>query len=440
MATLVQLVLASMIATEPAYVASPPPPVTGYGTSRGVPRPVPDDAPRLRAIGAPKAAKQGTIFVNFDGAQLSSGWDDSHNDVTQIGECAGSFASYGDGSMRDAVMQAVRTDWADFDIVVTDERPASGDYVMNMTGPSNPFGGGVLGIAPLDCDDSETPNNITFAFVSADDGLGASEHATTIGQEVAHSFGLEHVDDETDIMNPYVAGGDPSFKDECITIVQGGSCPDQHVAECGDAYAQNSYRELMTLFGPSTPDTAAPTVTITFPTDGQELDAGTDFAIMVDASDDQGIASVTLFQDGQQVAEDTSAPYSWQVNDLPSGVYELYATAVDLAGNEMQSDTVTIGIGHAPPPADDEGGPAGDSGGADDEGGSGDPSGDGADAASGDGADDDGAPVGGTALPPGFGGDGAEGCACVTQPRDRVGSLAAAMLVVVALGRRRRAR
>ncbi|HWB76446.1 MAG TPA: Ig-like domain-containing protein [Nannocystaceae bacterium] len=433
---LVTLVLCA--SPDPAYTASAPPPARDLGRSRGLPRAVPSDAPRLRAIGAPKLAKQGVLFVNFDGAELSSGWDDSINDVTQIGECAGSFAAYGDGSMRDAVMQAVRTDWAAFDMVVTDTRPASGDYVMNMTGPSNPFGGGVLGIAPLDCDDSETPNNITFAFVSANDGLGASEHATTIGQEVAHSFGLEHVGDEGDIMNPYVAGGDPSFKDECIGIVNGGSCPDQHAAECGDAYSQNSFRELMTLFGPSTPDAAAPTVAITFPMDGQELDNGTDFAIMVDASDDQGIAEVTLYQDGEAVASDGSAPYSWQVNGLPAGVYELYAKATDLSGNEAMSDTVTIGIGHAPPPSDDGGvsdsGDAGDDGGGVDDGGNVDDGG-----PAGDDGGDEGEPVGGTALPPGFGLDGAEeGCACSSAtPRTPV---FAAFFAFVCCARRRERR
>ena len=428
------LVLCSL--SDPSYIASAPPPAKGIGRSRGMPRLVPDDAPRVRAIGAPKLVKQGVIFVNFDGAELSSGYDDSHNDVTEIGECAGSFAPYGDGAMRDAVMQAVRTDWAAFNVIVTDSRPASGDYVMNMTGPSNPFGGGVLGIAPLDCDDSETPNNITFAFVSADDGLGASEHATTIGQEVAHSFGLEHVDDESDIMNPYVAGGDPSFKDECITIVQGGSCPDQHAAQCGDGYSQNSYQELLTLFGPSTPDASPPTVRITFPMDGQELMNGTDFAIMVDASDDQGIAHVTLFQDGNEVAEDSSEPYSWQANGLPAGVYEFYATAVDLSGNETQSDTVSIGIGHAPPPPDD-GGASADSGGAADDGGASDAGDDaGSGPSDGDGGTD-GEPAGGTALPPGFGLDtDDQGCACNGA---RTSFSFASLLVLVVARRRRRA-
>ena len=407
----------------------------GLGQSRGDPRPVPPDAPRLRAEIGREAVGQAVVFVNFDGAQLSSGWDDSTNDVTQIGECAGNFAAYGEGNKRDAVMQAVVNDWAAYNVIVTDERPASGDYTMNMTGPSNPFGGGVLGIAPLDCDDEQTPNNITFAFHSVDDGFDASTTATTIAQEVAHSFGLEHVDDPNDIMNPFNAGGDPSFRDECLQIVQGGSCPSQHEAQCGDAYAQNSHQELLALFGPNMPDTQQPTVSITFPLDGQEFDPGTELFLMVDAADDIGVASVKLVQDGMEIGDDGSSPFGWEIGALASGVYEFYAIAVDAAGNETHSDTVTIGVGEAPPPPheDDDGddgtdpgdddADAGDDldgeGGADDE----------------DDENDEGSDVdGGTALPPGFGLDGTgEGCSCNTAADPR----ALALFVLFGLRRRR---
>src|SRR5690606_18322965 len=229
----------------------------GLGQSRGTAVPVPHEAPRERAPGQPaEHASQGRVFVNFDGANLTEGWDDARNDVTQIGELAGAFAAYGAGSKRDAVMQAVRADWAPFNVVITDTRPGSGDYTMNMTGPTNPFGGGVLGIAPLDCNDSQTHNNITYAFHSASDSYSAAVTATTIGQEVAHSYGLEHVDQPADIMNPYNAGGDASFTDVCIPIVQGVVCGSQHAAERGSSSQQHSHAELRTLCAPAHPHAA----------------------------------------------------------------------------------------------------------------------------------------------------------------------------------------
>ena len=383
----------------------------GLGQRRADPIPVPVDAPFARDPEEPRPAKQGVIFINFDGANLQSGWDDSKTNTTQISQLAGSFAAYGQGSKREAVMQAVREDWAPFNVIVVDSRPASGDYTMNMTGPTNPFGGGVLGIAPLDCNDAQTHNNITYAFHSANDQFSASTQATTIGQEVAHSYGLEHVDEPGDIMNPYNAGGNPSFRDECIQIVgnQGIVCGQQHAAQCGSSNMQNSFQELMALFGPAQADEGPPTVSITSPADGATFEVGADFEVTATASDDVAVASVDLYVDGQFQQSDNSAPYSWSVVNIPAGTYEFYAVAKDLAGNEAMSDVVTIGVGEAPPTTTSgSGGDAGGDGG--DVGGGGTGDGGGTGAGGGTAADS-------TALPPGFGEDGGdEGCGCRQAP------------------------
>ncbi|HET6584440.1 MAG TPA: Ig-like domain-containing protein [Nannocystaceae bacterium] len=421
----------------------------GLGQSRGDPIPVPADAPRLRSQQSPKfGGTPGRIFVNFDGANLSSGYDDSTQDVTQIGECAGSFAAYGNGAKRDATMQAVRDDWAAYNVTVVDARPASGDYTMCMVGPSNPFGGGVLGIAPLDCDDQQTHNNITYAFHSENDQFDASTTATTIGQEVAHSYGLEHVDEPGDIMNPYNAGGNPSFTDQCIGIVQGIVCGSQHAAECGSQSQQNSHQELLTLFGPSAPDNSSPTVTITYPADGAEFDAGSDFEITVDASDDIAIENVTLYNNGTEQSSDASSPYGWAVNDIPEGTYEFYVEASDPSGNISMSATVTIGVGGAPSTtANDDGG---SDGGADDGGGDDGTDGGGVDDGGADDAGDDGGVDDGgdsdpdnDGLPPGYGldRDAPQACACTTEGVGPGGPhalpIGLAALVVLGLVRRR---
>lgn len=416
----------------------------GLGQYRGDPVPVPDWYPHDQdpdlavQAGTVQQNGNGVIFVNFDGANLSSGFDDSKNNVTQIGQLAGSFAAYGNGSKRDAVMQAVQADWADFNVFVTDARPNSGDYTMNMTGPTNPFGGGVLGIAPLDCNDSQTHNNITYAFHSENDGFSAAVTATTIGQEVAHSYGLEHVDEPGDIMNPYNAGGDAAFTDQCIQIVQSVSCGAQHSAQCGSQTSQNSYQELLTLFGPSTPDTALPTVQITSPTDGQEFAIGSDFTISVEAADDVGVQEIVLFNNGAQVQTDTDEPWGWDVTNVPEGEYEFYVEATDLAGNNAQSNVVTVVVTADPDPnaGGDDGGA--DDGGADDGGDGGD---DGADdgSAGDDDDDDDGTVDGDDALPMGFGQDGAttEGCACSSRSSDSTPTWMLSLLLLGFVRRRR---
>ena len=443
---------------EPTY-GDPEPPGTwemtlpelkavGLGQYRGDAIPVPDDLPSADDEGTPDDPQEGggpagVIFVNFDGAQLSSGSDSSQNNVTQIGQLAGSFAAYGDGDKRTAVMQAVATDWADFNVLVTQTRPNSGDYTMNMTGPTNPFGGGVLGIAPLDCNDQQTHNNITYAFHSENDSHSATVTATTIGQEVAHSYGLEHVDEASDVMNPFNAGGDASFMDTCIQIVQGNSCGAQHAAECGSSSMQNSYQELMTLFGPSTPDTSMPSVQIVSPNDGQEFAIGSDFMIDVEANDDVGIQQLVLFNNGAQVETDGSEPWGWEVGNAPEGDYEFYVEATDLAGNVAQSNIVSVVVTSNPA--------AGDDGDGDGDGGEGDGSGGGEGGGSGDGDADgdgggDGAFDGGAsdsgALPGQYGQNGVDGEGCSCRAPSQGGKLPpSAWMLVLALGAiRRRAR
>lgn len=416
----------------------------GLGQSRGEPIPVPADAPRLRPAGEPQAGGgvQGRIFVNFDGEQLSDGWDDSTTNTTQIGQLVGNFAAYGDGPKRDATLQAVRDDWAAYNVVITDSRPGSGNYTMCMTGPTNPFGGGVLGIAPLDCDDSQTPNNIVYAFHSANDQFDASTQATTIGQEVAHSYGLEHVDEPGDVMNPYNAGGDPSFTDQCIGVVGGVVCGGQHAAECGSQSQQNSHRELLTLFGTSVPDNQAPTVTITSPEDGASYEEGASFEITVEASDDAAVDHVVLYNNDEEIETDGSAPYGWTVNDAPAGTYVFYVEALDAAGNVSMSDTVTVSVGDAAADSGADGGGDSAGDGASD---AGDSAGDGGSA---DGGGDDGSADEGVfedtddgSLPPGYGLDRADtdGCTCATDGGHRGGTTGALALLVL-LGVRRRAR
>ncbi len=369
----------------------------GLGQSRGMPVPVPADADRLRPATQPKAhASPGVVFVNFDGAQLAPGSDDAKSNVTQITNLAGSFAAYGEGTKRDAVMQALMTDWSAYDVLITDTRPASGEYTMNMTGPTNPFGGGVLGIAPLDCNDAQTHSNITYAFHSVNDQFSAAVTATTVSQEVAHSYGLEHVDEPGDIMNPYNAGGDASFIDSCIPIVtngQGIACGSQHAAHCAGGTAQNAHLELLDLFGAAVPDTAAPLVAISYPSDGDVFEPGASFSIMVEASDDVAVETVALFNNGTPLGSDGDEPFGWDVENIPEGEYSMFVIASDAAGNETTSETITITVGTAPADDEDDDDNDGGSSGGDDEDGDSVPGGD-TDVGESVGFDDDGADTG----------------------------------------------
>ena len=161
---------------------------------------------------------------------------------------------------------------------------------MNMTGPSNPFGGGVLGIAPLDCDDEQTHNNITYAFHCVNDQFDASTHGHDDrpgSRALVRARARRRADD---IMNPYNAGGDPSFTDVCLRIVQGGIVPAASTQpQCGERIRRRTRTRSCSRCSARHARHAAPTVSITFPLDGQEFDAGTELFLMVDAADDIGV-------------------------------------------------------------------------------------------------------------------------------------------------------
>jgi hypothetical protein len=353
-----------------------------------------------------QAAEAMTVYLAFDGPLVVHGQlDDSHTNTTFIEQAAVDYAPYGDATQRAALVQAVTADWSPYAVTLTEARPAAGDYVMTVVSPTNPFAGQAAGIAPLDCGDSWTRNNVVFAFHGANDGYSINEQARTIGQEVAHSIGLEHTTEPTDIMSYAYGPADFWFVDDCMDILTTPQSPSifcgwQHELYCPEDQ-QNSHAELLGLIGASTPDTQSPVLAIVAPVDGQEFAAGDSFEIVVEGSDDVAIVEMELFSGGTSVAVDGSAPWGWEVHQIPAGHYELYAEARDAAGNAAQSAVVEIhavaGGGSDDGPSDaDDGAPTDDDDDDDDATDGGDVEGGGTsdgDAPADDGSADDGEPA-----------------------------------------------
>ena len=60
-----------------------------------------------------------------------------------------------------------------------------------------------------------------------------------------------------------------------------------------------------------------------------------------------GVARVTFYLDGSQIAQDTTAPYSvsWKPKSNLRGVHTLTAVAADVAGNTTTSAPVRVNLG-----------------------------------------------------------------------------------------------
>jgi len=320
----------------------------GLGQSRGD-AVIPQNAPVSGTRDAQHAADAPTVlFLNFDGAELIQGGDDSRSNVTTLDEHGGVYPAYGGGEgRREAVLQAVRDDWSAYNVIVTDRRPDSGDYVMAMIGPSDAAPAGTLGQAILDCGNERTTNNIVFAYHGGDGHTTAST-ATTISQEIGHSFGLEHVNESSAIMNPTNVGGDPAFRDECLPLAKEAKCVAQHEAQC-DAGSQNAHRELYDLIGPAGPDAGSPGVRIIAPQDGENFDIDETFDIVIEADDGVVIHRAALFVNDKFQGTDDAAPYGWAASQVVEGVYALEVEIQDTQGLIRISNTVEVTVGRAGP-------------------------------------------------------------------------------------------
>jgi hypothetical protein len=95
-------------------------------------------------------------------------------------------------------------------------------------------------------------------------------------------------------------------------------------------------------------DTTAPTVSLTAPADGATV-AGT-VSLTAGAADDTSLDRVEFLVDGQLVATDASAPYSfdWDSSTVPDGAHALAARAVDSAGNAKTSSAATVTVNNHP--------------------------------------------------------------------------------------------
>ncbi len=306
------------------------------------------------------------LFVNFEGPQMQGGCgNDSRNNCTTIFPGVQFNESPADAATRAAVVQATREDVVDFGVIVVGERPPEPNpYAMVVVG--TPAGGapaGVGGVAPgIDCGNNN-PNITSFSFLV---NSSANVQATVIHQEAAHTWGLEHVDDQTDNLFPSTGGvNDPKYQDVCSQVVSNtmldptsASCNSVHTMFC-NANEQNSYQEMLLLFGPPILDDVAPSVVIDSPTEGQVIDYTEDFDLTITLDDDRRpqVLDTVIFFDATEAASTAliNATLTFPVNGgdppaghgLSNGAHTIRVDVTDEAGNPASAE-VTIEIVGSP--------------------------------------------------------------------------------------------
>jgi archaellum component FlaF (FlaF/FlaG flagellin family) len=101
---------------------------------------------------------------------------------------------------------------------------------------------------------------------------------------------------------------------------------------------------------PPTPDTTAPSVTLSAPSAGSTLSGMV--TLTATASDNVAVATVGFLIDGSQIGSTTLSPYKLSLDStsLTNGAHTLSARAVDSSGNAKTSATVAVTVNNAPPP------------------------------------------------------------------------------------------
>ena len=316
----------------------------------------PDDA-RTMSSSIPCA---GTVNCGGGGCSCS-GTSAGTYTIEEFEDWQGNTCALADAEWN-MIVQCVKEVYSPFNIMVTDQKPAM--VISHTQGiiagrPANiGYGGaGIGGIASgaLGCGPQD--NVISFSFANIF-GAGTQrgrviELCAVAAQETAHSFGLDHSFEFSDGRS---ACTDPmTYRTDC-----GGQkffrnfqarCGEFGVRPCDCGGLQNSHQRLLNIFGPGTPLTAPPTLTVSAPMNGDTV--GTGATVVATSAAQRGVARLELWLNGylwvtvkgapfnQSGQPETTYPLTFPAN-VPNSIIDIVVKSFDDIEAVTVAPTITV--------------------------------------------------------------------------------------------------
>jgi Bacterial Ig domain len=315
-----------------------------------------------------------TIYLNKNGVTLSPGANDSiTNRSTVVTQPTAIPAWNVSASVWASTVSCMREVFAPFNVTITDTDPGNVPHMEAVFGGAPTMVGqptNLAGVSPFTTDCSIIENSITFAFMGvlpADPSLACE----VMAQEVAHSYGLDHVLVASELMTYLPYEGRRWFQN------LSASCGEDKARPCGlngsvCRQNQNSVALLIERLGLKVPagDTVAPTVSITSPQNAATVPPS--FNVKFNAADNTKVAMASLYIDGVPSGSAMAAPFSIPVpSGLSEGSHRLRIVATDGSNEQAKEIVVTVKNGAPSPDGEDDvvggctaGGGAGGAGGA----------------------------------------------------------------------------
>jgi hypothetical protein len=256
-----------------------------------------------------------------------------------------------------AIVQCVKEIYSPFNITVTDQQPTGVVYSEGIVaGEAMQIGypnSASLGFGSVQCGGAN--NGLSFTFANEALFPGRVQFLCgVIGQETAHSFGLEH---EYEFIDGTSACRDPmSYRNDCggqrFFRNKIGSCGEGGPRSCECGGLQNTHQKLLTILGPGTPITRPPHVELIIPANGATVNNGA--SVAATSGSQRGIERVELWLNGHKWASAPGAawtstgqpdPSTYNMQfpaNVPDGIIDIDVKAFEDIETEADSPTITV--------------------------------------------------------------------------------------------------